>query len=520
MEKKQLIFKNMGLVSLGIMVSRILGYFRDMLVASMFGAGFYADAFYAAFRIPNLFRRLFGESSLNAVFVPVFSEVLQKKQKQEVENFISAVSTVMFIMLSIITILGLTLAFPITKLITWGFPQEKIILTSKLLQTMFPYMILICFAALWLSILNCLKIFFIPAMSSSSLSITEIIFVLFIAYSLSEHQRVYGLAISVLAGGLLQFFINYLMVANQYKIKLELGKIFYYLSLPEIKKMYLLFIPIILGFSTDQINALVDTLCASFLKEGSITALYYSNRLMQLPLALFAISMVTVALPQMSSEAVSNNYDELKQTLIQSIRNITFFILPAAIGLIILGKPIIKVLFERGKFTQQATYMTYSCLTFYSLGLLSFSLSKIFISVFYALKNTKYPVKIAFYTLILNIVLNIIFMQFLAVGGLALATSISSTIAVALLFLKMEKKVKTGVVLKLKNFFIKIIIVNILFFMFLVFLKLIVKNIFLLTFIGIFFGILFYFLCSYLFKIEETKIISRYIKKYIPFMYN
>lgn len=520
MEKKQLIFKNMGLVSLGIMVSRILGYFRDMLVASMFGAGFYADAFYAAFRIPNLFRRLFGESSLNAVFVPVFSEVLQKKQKQEVENFISAVSTVMFIMLSIITILGLTLAFPITKLITWGFPQEKIILTSKLLQTMFPYMILICFAALWLSILNCLKIFFIPAMSSSSLSITEIIFVLFIAYSLSEHQRVYGLAISVLAGGLLQFFINYLMVANQYKIKLELGKIFYYLSLPEIKKMYLLFIPIILGFSTDQINALVDTLCASFLKEGSITALYYSNRLMQLPLALFAISMVTVALPQMSSEAVSNNYDELKQTLIQSIRNITFFILPAAIGLIILGKPIIKVLFERGKFTQQATYMTYSCLTFYSLGLLSFSLSKIFISVFYALKNTKYPVKIAFYTLILNIVLNIIFMQFLAVGGLALATSISSTIAVALLFLKMEKKVKTGVVLKLKNFFIKIIIVNILFFMFLVFLKLIVKNIFLLTFIGIFFGILFYFLCSYLFKIEETKIISRYIKRYIPFMYN
>jgi len=520
MEKKHLIFKNMSLVSLGIMVSRILGYFRDMLVASMFGAGFYADTFYAAFRIPNLFRRLFGESSLNAVFVPVFSEVLQKGQKQKVEEFISAVSTVMFILLGIITILGIILAFPITKLITWGFPQEKIVLTSKLLQTMFPYMILICFAALWLSILNCLKIFFVPAMSSSSLSITEIIFVLFIAYSLPEHKRVYGLAISVLAGGVLQFFINYLMVVNKYDIRLKLEKIFYYISLPEIKKMYLLFVPVIVGFSTDQINALVDTLCASFLKEGSVTALYYSNRLMQLPLALFAVSMVTVALPQMSAEAVSNNYDELKQTLIQSIRNITFFVLPAAIGLIILGKPIIKVLFERGKFTQQATSVTYSCLAFYSIGLLSFSLSKIFISVFYALKNTKYPVKIAFYTLILNIGLNIILMQFLAVGGLALATSISSTVAVILLWSKMEQKVKTGVFLALKNFFIKILIVNILFFIFLLLLKLVVNNTFLLTFIGILFGILFYLLCSSLFKIEETKIISKFISRYIPFVYD
>jgi len=517
MEKKHLIFKNISAVSLGIMVSRILGYFRDMLVASLFGAGFYADTFYAAFRIPNLFRRLFGESSLNAVFVPVFSEVLQKEQKQKVEEFISAVSTVMFVLLGIITIIGITFALPITKLITWGFPQNKILLTSKLLQTMFPYMILICFSALWLSILNCLKIFFIPAMSSSSLSITEIIFVLLIAYSLPDHERVYGLAISVLAGGVLQFSINYLMVRNKYEIKLKLTKIFYYLSLPEIKKMYFLFIPIIIGFSTDQINALVDTLCASFLKEGSVTALYYSNRLMQLPLALFAISTVTVALPQMSAEAVSDNYDELKHTLIHSIRNITFFILPAAIGLIILGKPIVKTLFERGNFTQQATSMTYSCLAFYSLGLLSFSFSKIFISVFYALKNTKCPVKIAFYTLILNIILNIILMQFLAVGGLALATSISSTVATVLLFLKMEPRIKTGVFSILKNFFIKIFFVNILFIIFLILFKSVFENNVLITFFGIFFGVLFYLLCSYLFKIEETKIIGKFISQYISF---
>jgi putative peptidoglycan lipid II flippase len=519
MEKKHLIFKNMSYVSIGILISRILGYFRDMLVASVFGAGFYADAFYAAFRIPNLFRRLFGENSLNAVFVPVFSEVLQKEEKHNIEEFISAVSTVMFILLSIITITGIIFAFPLTKFITWGFPKEKIVVTSKLLQIMFPYMIFICFSALWLSILNCLKIFFIPAMSSASLSVTEIIFILFIAYSLPEKQRVYGLAISVLAGGVLQFLVNYLMIVDTYKIKLKIKKLFYYLNLPEIKKMVILFIPVIIGFSADQINALVDTLCASFLKEGSVTALYYSNRLMQLPLALFAISMMTVALPQMSAEAVSNNYDELKQTMIHSVRNITYFILPAALGLIILGKPIIKVLFERGKFTQEATSMTYSCLAFYSLGLLSFSISKILISVFYALKNTKYPVKVAFCTLIVNIILNITLMQFLAVGGLALATSLSSTLGVILLWSKIEPKIKKDVFIMLKNFFIKIVFVNFLFIIFLLCLKLILKQVILLTLVGILIGIPFYLLCSYLFKIEETKIIGKFLGRFIPFIY-
>jgi putative peptidoglycan lipid II flippase len=264
---------------------------------------------------------------------------------------------------------------------------------------------------------------------------------------------------------------------------------------------------------------LVDTLCASFLKEGSVTALYYSNRLMQLPLALFAISMMTVALPQMSAEAVSNNYDELKQTMIHSIRNITYFILPAALGLIVLGKPIIKVLFERGKFTQEATSMTYSCLAFYSLGLLSFSISKIFISVFYALKNTKYPVKVAFCTLIVNIILNITLMQFLAVGGLALATSLSSTLGVILLWSKMEPKIKKDVFIMLKNFFIKIVFVNFLFIIFLLCLKLILKQVILLTLVGILLGIPFYLLCSYLFKIEETKIIGKFLGRFIPFIY-
>lgn len=512
MEKKQVMLKNMSLVSLGTVISRILGYFRDMLVASMFGAGFYADAFYAAFRIPNLFRRLFGESSLNAAFVPVFSEYIQKETKQKVEEFISVVSTVMFVLLTILTLLGIIFSFPLMKIITWGFEQKKLILTAKLLQIMFPYMIFICLAALGLSVLNCIKIFFVPAMSSSSLSIAEILFVLFIAQFLPEEKRIFGLAVSVLLGGVLQFLINFLMVERRFKIKLNITKFFYFLTLPDVKRIYILFIPVIMGFSIDQINALVDTLCASFLKEGSVTALYYSNRLMQLPLALFAISMTTVALPQMSSEVVNNNYEELKQTILYSIRNILYFILPATIGLIFIGEPIIKTLFEHGKFTKEATKMTYSCLAFYSLGLLFFSTTKIFTSVFYALKKPGYPVKIAGYMVVLNAILNVILMQFLSVGGLAFATSISSFVASVLLYAKLKNILNFNFI-TIKDYFVKIFLCNTILIVFLVLLKIFIKNTILLTFIGVCSAVVVYFLVTKIFKIEETKIINRFLQK-------
>ncbi len=515
MEKKHIMLKNISLVSVGIMISRILGYFRDMLVANVFGAGFYADAFYAAFRIPNLFRRLFGESSLNAAFVPVLSEYLQKEQKQKTEEFISIVTTVMIVFLFFITILGIIFSFPLTKLITWGFDSKKLFLTSRLLQIMFPYMIFICLAALGLSVLNCLKIFFVPAMSSSSLSISEIIFILLVSYSLPEEKRILGLAISVVLGGVLQLMINFSMLNSRYKIRLNFKKFFYYLKIPDVKRIYILFIPVVIGFSIDQINALVDTLCASFLKEGSITALYYSNRLMQLPLALFAISTTTVVLPQMSKEVVNKNYEELKRTIIYSIKSIIFFILPASLGLIVFGKQIIKVLFEHGRFDSYATLLTYSCLAFYSLGLLFFSTTKIFTSIFYALKQPKYPVKIAGCMVIVNFILNIILMQFLEVGGLALATSISSFLSTIFLYKKIKKILNIKFV-EVKFDILKIFFVNFIFLSFLLSIKTFIKNYFVSTFIGIFGGILFYFLITKIFKIEETKIIILLIQKFLP----
>lgn len=522
MRKNKKILKNMSYVSLGTIFSRILGYFRDMLVANVFGAGFFADAFYAAFRIPNLFRRLFGESSLNAAFVPVLSEYLNTKTKQETEELISAVATVIFVCLSVLTILGVIFSFPITRVITWGFSKEKLLLASRLLQIMFPYMLLICLSALGLSILNCLKIFFIPAASSASLSVSEIIFVLFFVRYLSSKTQIEGLAVSVVVGGLLQVVINYFVIRKQsYSFKINVKKFFEFLKSEPIQKIGILFVPVVVGFSVDQINALVDTFCASFLREGSVTALYYSNRLMQFPLALFGTSLVTVTLPQMADEFIGGLQEEMNQTVLHSVRNVIFFLLPASVGLIVLGRPIIITLFEHGNFTRQATLMTDSCLMFYSSGLIFFSISKIFVSSFYAMKKNFIPVRIASLCVVINFILNIVLMKPLKVGGLALATTITSFISCILLYHKLKKytniKLFTSSTIK---FLLNIAIINLYLVFILILVRRYVQNNLIITGVGICSGVVVYFILTYLFKIEETGILVVFVKKIFTFQKN
>ncbi len=516
MKKSNNLLKEMSFVSLGTMFSRVMGYCRDMLVANVFGASFFADAFYAAFRIPNLFRRLFGESSLNAAFVPVLSEYLGVKSKNETEELISAVATVLFVILGIITILGIIFSYPITKTITFGFPEDKLTLTSRLLQIMFPFMWLICLSALGLSILNCMKVFFIPAASSASLSVTEIIFILFFLNFLPPEKRIEGLAVSVVVGGMLQLGINfYLVKLKKYSIKIKIKDFFNLLNIESVKRVIMLFIPVIIGFSLDQINALIDTLCASFLKEGSVTALYYSNRLMQLPLALFGTALATVALPKMSKDFVVNESKDISETINSAIRNVIFFLFPASVGLVILGKPIIVTLFERGNFLHSASLMTYSCLTYYSLGLVFFSISKILISSFYAMKTPSVPVKIVSFCIVINLFFNIILMKYLEVGGLALATTISSFIACILLVNRLKKRIEIKIFnTEMKKFLIKIFIINVFMATIIYAIKIyFAKSYFFITFVGILLSVTFYIFATRLLKIEETKIIFSWLNR-------
>ncbi|MBQ3834694.1 MAG: murein biosynthesis integral membrane protein MurJ [Elusimicrobia bacterium] len=433
------IIKYAGSVSAGTMVSRVFGYIRDMLVAYMFGAGMFADAFYAAFRIPNLIRRMLGEGSFSAAFIPVFSEYLHTKTKSETQKLINVVFTALTVVLLIFTILGVFFAPLLVKLIAYGFTSdpEKLQLTIELTRLMFPFLLFICLAAMLLALLNTLNSFFIPAIAPANLSFAEIIYMLALAPLLAPGNQIKGLAISVIFGGLGHFVM-------QYPVLRKLGwnlKFDFNFSHPGIKKIVFLMIPSIIGISVDQINTFVDTICASFLGDGSITALYYSGRLMQLPLAIFGLALATVSLPMMSKSVAVKNIDELKETLNLSIRFSIIALVPAVAGLIAIGLPIIQVLFERGKFDYAASLLTNNALFYYSLGLPAFAVTKIFANTFFSFQDTKTPVKIAFIVMIFHVILCVVLMKPLGVGGLALATSLCAYMNTAMLLYKLRKKI-------------------------------------------------------------------------------
>jgi putative peptidoglycan lipid II flippase len=441
-------------------ISRVLGYVRDMLVAQMFGASLVADAFYAAYRIPNLFRRLLGEGAVSISFVPVFTEYLETKNKDETQELLNIVFTTLLTVLVIITLSGIIFTRPLTKLIAWGFSSnpDKMSLTVTLTRIMFPYLVFVCMAALMLGVLNSVKSFFLSAISPAMLSVSEIIFVLaFSSLLTSPSEQVKWLAVSVVIGGFGQYILQQLGVFRKgFRIKFK-----YFFSHIGFRKISILMVPAVLAFSVDQINAFVDMLCATFLRHGSVTVLYYSNRLMQLPLALFGLAITTVALPAMSADAAKNEMGSMKDTLNFSLRMVCFTLIPATFGFIILGLPIIRVLFQRGRFDALASSMTYSALAFYSCGLIAYSSVKLLASAFYSLKEAKIPVRIASVCMLLNIVLNIVLMRFFKVGGLALATAISSWVNAVCLFYLIRKRIGLIGGRRIFHTFIKVLIASI-----------------------------------------------------------
>jgi putative peptidoglycan lipid II flippase len=447
--------KHAGKTAFGTICSRILGYVRDMLVANLFGVGMFADAFYAAFRIPNLFRRMFGEGTFSAAFIPVFSHYLHTKDKNETQKFLNAIFTVLVFILVILSVLGICFSPILTKMVAWGFADnsEKMQITIELTRLMFPFILFICLAAFLLAILNTLHSFFIPALAPASLSVSEIFYILSIAPLISPESQIKGLALSVILGGALHFFIQYPKLKNlgwYLKFKIDLKH-------PGIKKVALLMIPSLLGLSVDQINAFVDNICASFLGDGPVSALYYSNRLMQMPLAVFGLAFATVSLPAMSKAYAKKDIITLKNSLNYSIRVTVFALMPATVGLMVIGLPIVKLLFEHGKFNALGSIMTNKALFSYSLGLPAYAISKIFANAFYSFQDTKTPVKTAVFTMIIHVFLCIILMKPMGVSGLALSTAVSSYFNLIVLAGYLRKRigdieVKLIIVSTLKSF--------------------------------------------------------------------
>ncbi len=423
-------------VSTLTMISRVFGYLRDAVIASFFGAGFYADSFFVAFRVSNLLRRLVGEGALTSSFIPIFKEELRIRTKEEARILASKVFTLFFIILFILTVVGILMSEPLIRLMAPGFTEdsEKFALTVNLTRFMFPYMIFIGMMAIAMGVLNSLKHFTGPAISPIFLNISISLATVFISPYLAE--PVYALAMGVLVGGFLQFAIQ---LPYLRRFDMTPGVVFDFRD-TAIRKIFLLMGPAALGVGVYQLNIFITLWFASTLADGSISYLYYASRLVELPLGIFGVALATAILPNLSEYASKKDYESFLSSLSYAIRMILLVVMPAAFGLLVLGYPIIDILFLRGEFGREAAQGTVIALYFYAIGVVPIATSRVLLSVYYSTKDTLTPALIALFSLVVNVILCVLLIGPLKHGGLALATSLSEITSFTLLMLILRRR--------------------------------------------------------------------------------
>ncbi len=427
-----------GLIGSATFTSRILGFVLDIVLARLVGAGMVSDAFFLAYRIPNMLRELFAEGSMSAAFIPVFTETLTQKNREEARTLASATFTALLLVVSLITLVAILMAPWIVRVIAPGFLDElgKFNLTVMLSRFMFPYLIFISLGALAMGMLNSLRAFAAPAFSPVLFNVFIIASALYLSPQLTE--PIFGVAIGVCLGGLAQFLVQVPSLMRQGMLPRLRWDPFH----PGVKRIGWLLLPSMIGLSVTQVNILVNSLLASFLAEGSLTYLFYGMRLVLFPLGIFGVALGTAILPTLSQQAAAGQMDELKKTLAFGLRMVFFIIIPSMVGLMVLRIPIIHLFFEHGEFTAAATIGTATAMAFYAIGLPAFAGIRIVVAVFYSLKDTKTPVKVAVLAMVVNIILNLALMFPLGHGGLALATSLSALLNLTLLVLIINKRLQ------------------------------------------------------------------------------
>ncbi len=435
MSSKKQVTKAAGVVGFSTVVTRILGFLRDMVIALIFGAGMAADAYFVAFRIPNTLRRLVGEGALTVAFIPVFVETRQQSE-EKAWALTHAVITLLAILLLIMTAVGMFLTPAIISVIAPGFKTipEKFALATCLTRITFPYIFFISLGALAMGILNSLQHFLSSALAPAMLNISLIgcAFLLCPRFA----QPIVGLTIGVILGGMLQLFFQIpALIKRGYRYRVS----FDYKN-PAVRKVGKLLLPALFGLAVHQITVFVNTLLASYLAEGSVSYLYYAYRLIEFPLGIFGMAIATAVLPTMSSQTAKGDYEQLMETLSFALRLVLFITIPSMVGMIVLRIPIIALLFQRGKFTFESTQATAQALFFYAWGLAAIASVRIIVPVFYALKDTLTPVKCGAATVVINIVCSLALMGPLQHGGLALATSLSSFFNLFLLIWLLRKR--------------------------------------------------------------------------------
>ncbi|MCB2227526.1 MAG: murein biosynthesis integral membrane protein MurJ [Desulfarculaceae bacterium] len=425
-----------GVVGLATLASRVLGFVRDVVIAYFFGAGAAADAFFVAFRIPNLLRRLFAEGTLTIAFIPVFTEVLKKKGREEA--FLLARSTLSLLALSllIVTVLGVVFAPEVVRAIAPGFTPGAgtFGLAVELTRWCLPYIFFISLVALAGGVLNSMGHFFAPAAAPALLNLC--IIAASVGLSGYVDPPVFSLALGVILGGAAQL----LMQLPYLRAKGVPFRPAWDIKNPALRRMLRLMVPAIFGAAVYQVAVLMDTILASFLPSGTVSYLYYADRLIQFPLGIFAIAVSTAILPSLSRQAADNDQAALLNTMRYGLRLILFITVPAMVGLLVLARPLVVLLFMRGEFTLDTASQTAGAVMGLATGLWAIAGVRAVVQAFYAKKDIRTPVIVAALCLVVKLVLSLALMWPLKQTGLALATSASGITNLILLLFLLRRK--------------------------------------------------------------------------------
>ncbi|MEA2067065.1 MAG: murein biosynthesis integral membrane protein MurJ [Thermotogota bacterium] len=408
--------------AIATLISRSTGLIRDMFFAKYFGTSVAYDAYLVAILIPFFLRKIFGEGALSLIFVPMFKERYQIS-KTNAFKFASTIIILVIAITGTISLSGVIFSKPISLVFAGGFDSDTIALTSSLMKITFPFVLLVSLWSIYYGVLNSMGTFFIAALSPAFINLATIIGIL-----LSKHlqQPIIGPTIGFLLGGIVQLFL--LMIFSHKKE----FKFYPSFDRSDARQFISLFLLTVIAPAINQLNSMVDVRVATELKAGAVASLQYAMRLYQLPLGIFAIAVATVSLPEFTSKLKNNDLNSIKPNILESLRTLTFFILPSLFALLFMSKDIMALLFQRGAFSAQDTLITSSVLRAYLLGLPFYGYFGILARVYYAMKKPIFPAIVASVMAATNIVLDIVLGFAIGVSGIALATSISGIIGLVI----------------------------------------------------------------------------------------
>ena len=451
------LLKSTAVVSAMTSLSRVLGFVRDMIFAWVFGSGAATDAFFVAFRIPNLFRRMFAEGAFSLAFVPVFTEYKEQRSQAELQELVDRVTGTLGLILFGLSVLGVIAAPLLMFVFAPGFVDnpDKYQLAVSMLRLTFPYVLFISLVACAGGILNSFSRFAIPAFTPVLLNLCLIAAAIWLAPLLE--QPITALAWGVFIAGMVQ-------LALQLPFLKQLGllpKPRWGWHTPGVQKIFKLMLPALFGSSVAQINILINTILASQLIDGSVSWLYYTDRLVEFPLGVLGVALATVILPKLSQQHIADSPQAFSQTLDWALRWVLLIGMPATIGLILLAGPLLSTFFQHGAFTADDVIMTSRSLMAYASGLLAFMAVKVLAPGFYARQDTRTPVRIGIVAVFTNVVLNLLLAGPLAHVGLALAAAIAGFVNAGLLFFILLRQGTYQVTVGWRRFALQLMVANI-----------------------------------------------------------